>query len=163
MVTVIDTVSAQPLRPRHPEKVNRPDALSPPKPDWIRVRAPNTRGYADTRNIVKENGLRHGVRGGGLPEYRRVLGQEARHLHDHGRHLHAGLRLLQRQDRHARRARYVGAGACGGSDLQARLGPRRHHLGRSRRSRRRRCGAFCANHSRHPRPLPEHHDRNPDP
>ena len=57
MVTIIDTVSASPLRPRHPEKVNRPDALSPPKPDWIRVRAPNTRGYADTRNIVRENGL----------------------------------------------------------------------------------------------------------
>src|SRR5215471_13549327 len=57
MVTVIDTISSTPLRPRHPEKVNRPDALSPPKPDWIRVRAPTTRGYADTRNIVKENGL----------------------------------------------------------------------------------------------------------
>src|SRR6201990_2520721 len=57
MVTLIDTVSATPLRPRHPEKVNRPDSVSPPKPDWIRVRAPNTRGYADTRNIVKENGL----------------------------------------------------------------------------------------------------------
>src|SRR4051794_38960638 len=57
MVVVVDTVSATPLRPRHPEKVNRPDALSPPKPDWIRVRAPNSRGYADTRKIVKENGL----------------------------------------------------------------------------------------------------------
>src|ERR1700729_4587183 len=57
MVVVVDTVLATPLRPRHPEKVNRPDALSPPKPDWIRVRAPNTRGYADTRRIVKENGL----------------------------------------------------------------------------------------------------------
>src|SRR5947199_1255764 len=57
MVVVVDTVSATPLRPRHPEKVNRPDAFSPPKPDWIRVRAPTTRGYADTRNIVKENGL----------------------------------------------------------------------------------------------------------
>src|SRR6202790_3965370 len=57
MVVVVDTISATPLRPRHPEKVNRPDAVSPPKPDWIRVRAPNTRGYADTRNIVKENGL----------------------------------------------------------------------------------------------------------
>ena len=43
--------------PRHPEKANRPDAMSPPKPDWIRVRAPNTRGYADTRKIVRENGL----------------------------------------------------------------------------------------------------------
>src|SRR4030081_1698475 len=57
MVVVVDTVSATQLRPRHPEKVNRPDAPSPPKPDWIRVRAPNTRGYADTRKIVKENGL----------------------------------------------------------------------------------------------------------
>ena len=57
MVVVVDTISATPLRPRHPEKVNRPDAFSPPKPDWIRVHAPNTRGYADTRKIVKENGL----------------------------------------------------------------------------------------------------------
>src|SRR3954468_13095976 len=57
MVVIVDTVSATPLRPRHPEKVNRPDAPSPPKPDWIRVRAPNTRGYADTSRIVKENGL----------------------------------------------------------------------------------------------------------
>ncbi|HLI98278.1 MAG TPA: lipoyl synthase, partial [Bradyrhizobium sp.] len=57
MVVIVDTVSATPVRPRHPEKVNRPDAHSPPKPDWIRVRAPSTRGYADTRNIVKENGL----------------------------------------------------------------------------------------------------------
>src|SRR5215831_5373601 len=57
MVTLIDTVSGTPLRPRHPEKVNRPDSVSPPKPDWIRVRAPNTRGYADTRNIVRANGL----------------------------------------------------------------------------------------------------------
>src|SRR5258706_16266228 len=57
MVVVVDTVSTTPLRPRHPEKVTRPDAFSPPTPDWIRVRAPNTRGYAKTRNIVKENGL----------------------------------------------------------------------------------------------------------
>ena len=52
MVVLVDTVSATQVRPRHPEKVNRPDALSPPKPDWIRVRAPNTRGYADTREAA---------------------------------------------------------------------------------------------------------------
>lgn len=57
MVTIIDTVSATRLRPRHPEKTSRPDAASPPKPDWIRVRAPVTRGYAETRRIVRENGL----------------------------------------------------------------------------------------------------------
>src|SRR3979411_1419614 len=57
MVVVVDTVSVTPLRPRHPEKVNRPAPLPPPKPDWIRVRAPTPRGYAATRQIVKENGL----------------------------------------------------------------------------------------------------------
>jgi lipoic acid synthetase len=57
MVVVVDTVSDKPIRPRHPEKAARPDALSPKKPDWIRVRAPTSRGYADTRKIVKENGL----------------------------------------------------------------------------------------------------------
>src|SRR5437868_3711789 len=57
MVVVIDTVSDKPLRPRHPEKVDRPDAISPAKPDWIRVRAPNTRGYAETRSIVRANKL----------------------------------------------------------------------------------------------------------
>jgi lipoic acid synthetase len=57
MVVLVDTVSSTPVRPRHPEKAARPDAPSPKKPDWIRVRAPTTRGYADTRAIVKENGL----------------------------------------------------------------------------------------------------------
>jgi lipoic acid synthetase len=57
MVVVLDTVSHTPLRPRHPEKVNRPDSFSPQKPDWIRVRAPTSRGYGETRKIVKENGL----------------------------------------------------------------------------------------------------------
>jgi len=57
MVTIVDTLSNTPLRPRHPEKVNRPDSVSPAKPSWIRVKAPTSRGYADTRNIVRENGL----------------------------------------------------------------------------------------------------------
>ena len=57
MVVLVDTVSANPVRPRHPEKAARPDALSPKKPDWIRVRAPTTRGYGETRGIVKEHGL----------------------------------------------------------------------------------------------------------
>jgi lipoic acid synthetase len=57
MVVVIDIVSDKPLRPRHPEKAGRPDAVSPAKPEWIRVRAPNSRGFAETRNIVRANGL----------------------------------------------------------------------------------------------------------
>ncbi len=57
MAVVIDTTQNPPLRPRHPEKAHKADAPSPQKPDWIRVRAPVSKGYANTHAIVKENGL----------------------------------------------------------------------------------------------------------
>jgi len=56
--------------------------------------------FRDSRYRARERPA-HGVRGGGLPEYWRMLGQETRHLYDHGRHLHAGVRVLQRSDRDA--------------------------------------------------------------
>jgi len=55
MVVVLDTVR-QP-RPRHPEKAHRPDAPVQKKPDWIRVKAPVSRGFAETAQIVRANGL----------------------------------------------------------------------------------------------------------
>ena len=97
-------------RARHPEKAHRPDQEVLRKPDWIRVKAPVSRGYAGDARDREVAQPRHRLRGGRLPEHRRVLGQEARHLHDHGRHLHARLRLLQRRHRHAGRARSERAG-----------------------------------------------------
>jgi lipoyl synthase len=44
-------------RPRHPEKAHRPDAPVSKKPDWIRVKAPVSKGYEETRAIVRANGL----------------------------------------------------------------------------------------------------------
>ncbi len=41
-------------RPRHPEKQARPDNLSPRKPDWIRVKAPTSLGYHQTKDLVRE-------------------------------------------------------------------------------------------------------------
>ncbi len=55
MTVIIDTIS-QP-RPRHPEKANRPDNPILRKPDWIRVKAPVSKGYAATQAIVRENKL----------------------------------------------------------------------------------------------------------
>jgi lipoic acid synthetase len=46
-----------PPKPRHPEKAHRPDNASPRKPAWIRVRAPGSPGYADTKRIVREHKL----------------------------------------------------------------------------------------------------------
>jgi lipoyl synthase len=44
-------------RPRHPEKAHRPDAPMLKKPDWIRVKAPISKGFAETQAIVRANRL----------------------------------------------------------------------------------------------------------
>jgi lipoic acid synthetase len=53
MTVVLDASN----RPRHPEKAHRPDAPVSKKPDWIRVKAPVSRGYEETRAIVRASGL----------------------------------------------------------------------------------------------------------
>ncbi|HRD75410.1 MAG TPA: lipoyl synthase, partial [Hyphomicrobiaceae bacterium] len=58
MVTVVDTTrKSEPERPRHPEKQARPDTALLRKPDWIRVKAPTSPGYSETKRIVREHGL----------------------------------------------------------------------------------------------------------
>ena len=54
MVVVLDNVTG---RPRHPEKAHRPDTPVHKKPDWIRVKAPTSRGYEETRAIMRDNKL----------------------------------------------------------------------------------------------------------
>ena len=45
-------------KPRHPEKAHRPDQpVRRGKPDWLRVRAPNSPEYAATRKIMRDNQL----------------------------------------------------------------------------------------------------------
>jgi lipoyl synthase len=55
MVTVVDTL--RPERPRHPEKAHRPDTAVMRKPDWIRVKAPTSAVFHETRRIVRDNHL----------------------------------------------------------------------------------------------------------
>ncbi|MFT6659997.1 lipoyl synthase [Maritalea sp.] len=55
MVTLVDNTNK--ARPRHPEKANRPDTEVLRKPSWIRVKAPGSKGYAETRKIVKDNSI----------------------------------------------------------------------------------------------------------
>ena len=44
-------------RVRHPEKAHRPDTEVLRKPDWIRVKAPVSQGYAETRKLMRELNL----------------------------------------------------------------------------------------------------------
>jgi lipoyl synthase len=54
MVTVVDKL---PAAPRHPEKAHKPDTELLRKPDWIRVKAPGSPVYTETREIVRAHGL----------------------------------------------------------------------------------------------------------
>ncbi len=42
---------------RHPEKANKPVNPSPRKPAWIRVKAPTSKAYGETRRLMREHGL----------------------------------------------------------------------------------------------------------
>ena len=55
MPTLFD--KREPNPPRHPEKAHRPDTPVSRKPPWIRVKAPGSRGYANTAEIVRSNRL----------------------------------------------------------------------------------------------------------
>ncbi|MGE0611519.1 MAG: lipoyl synthase [Hyphomicrobiales bacterium] len=57
MVTLLDTLKDGPRGPRHPEKANRPDTPVLRKPAWIRVKAPGSPTYNETRRIMRENNL----------------------------------------------------------------------------------------------------------
>jgi lipoic acid synthetase len=56
MAVVLDLINNP--RPRHPEKAHRPDsAEQPQKPSWIRVKAPVSKGYAETQALMRANNL----------------------------------------------------------------------------------------------------------
>ena len=56
MMRLIDTVAEdwKAARPRHPEKAHRPDQPVARKPAWIRVKAPGSPVYSETRALVRE-------------------------------------------------------------------------------------------------------------
>ena len=55
MATLVDTLTK--VRPRHPEKVKRPESPLLKKPDWIRVKAPGSPVFAETQRLVREKKL----------------------------------------------------------------------------------------------------------
>ncbi|MCL6708745.1 lipoyl synthase [Pseudomonas sp. R2.Fl] len=57
MVTILDTITAPKERVRHPEKAHRPDTEVLRKPEWIRVKAPTSKGYNETRELVRSHKL----------------------------------------------------------------------------------------------------------
>ncbi len=83
-----------------PREGARPDKPIQRKPDWIRVKAPGSKGWTRPARSSTSTAWSPSARRRAAP-ISASAGEEARHLHDHGRHLHAGLRLLQRAHRPA--------------------------------------------------------------
>ena len=42
---------------RHPEKINKPDNISPPKPSWLKVRAPIGKIFDETKGLLDNLGI----------------------------------------------------------------------------------------------------------
>lgn len=57
MPTIFDQNNKDLRALRHPEKRERPTNPVPRKPDWIRVKAPGSKIFAETKAIVREHGL----------------------------------------------------------------------------------------------------------
>ena len=51
------TVTTEAKRPRHPEKAHKPDNPIQRKPTWIRVKAPTSPAYHETRKVIRDNKL----------------------------------------------------------------------------------------------------------
>ena len=51
------TSTSQTVAVRHPEKIGRKDSPIPRKPPWIRVKAPVSPAYGETRKVVRDLGL----------------------------------------------------------------------------------------------------------
>ena len=57
MTTVFDQSTKDRRAQRHPEKRERPVNPVPRKPDWIRVKAPGSKVFAETKAVVRAHGL----------------------------------------------------------------------------------------------------------
>ena len=63
MTVILDLLNSDPRekmrsdQPRHPEKAKRPDTPIQSKPAWIRVKAPGSAQWAETKRIVREKKL----------------------------------------------------------------------------------------------------------
>ena len=52
-MSIGETAPTRPERPRHPEKAHRPDNPVKRKPEWIRVKAPTSPAYHETRALMR--------------------------------------------------------------------------------------------------------------
>ncbi len=148
--------------PRHPEKAHRPDQEVLRKPDWIRVKAPVSRGYQETREIVKSHNLVTVCEEAGCPNIGECWDKKHATFMIMGEICTRACAFCNVATGMPGAARSERAGECRQGGRQDGAVACRHHLGRPRRSRRWRRAAFRRRHPRDPQAHASHHHRDPD-
>ena len=79
---------------RHPEKAKRPDAPIQRKPSWIRVKAPVSKGYQETRKLMRDNNLTTVCEEAACPNIGECWSKKTCNNDDNGRDLYPCLFIL---------------------------------------------------------------------
>jgi lipoic acid synthetase len=156
-----DSMSMAETPLRHPEKAGNPDRPSPRKPDWMRVKAPMSAEYNETRKLMRDLKLNTVCEEAACPNIGECWKQKHATVMILGEHLHARLRLLQRRDRQAGQA-HPHEPEHVGQAVRLWASAMSCDLGRPRRSGRWRGGAFRPHHRIDPPPCARYHDRGAD-
>lgn len=131
------------------------------KPNWLRIAVSQGSNFTKTFETILSSGVDTVCQNAKCPIGAVAGPEEPPHL-CFGRHLHPRLRLLRRRARNAPCAqsrRTLRRCKCRG---KTRPEMRRHHLGNTRRYRRRRGGALGKNRSCHTEEIARHENRNFD-
>ena len=140
-----------------------PPRSRPPKPDWLKVRAPGSPNYLRLKGLMRRAQPAHRLRRSAVPEHRRVLESRHRDVHDPRRRLHA--RCAYCAVAHGRPRPLDPAEAARASPTPSTtlgLTLRRHHVGRSRRPAGRRRVDLRRHDPRDARPAAGVPDRGAD-
>ena len=79
---------------RHPEKIHRQTNPIPKKPNWIRVKAPTSILFKQTRDIVKKNHLITVCEEAACPNISECWQKKTCYFYDLRRYMHKGLCFL---------------------------------------------------------------------
>ena len=51
---MMESLNKNKTRIRHPEKVNKPESFQVKKPGWLKVKAPISKGYFETKRLLTD-------------------------------------------------------------------------------------------------------------
>ena len=79
---------------RHPEKVNKPDKISPSKPPWLKVKAPLGDLFLKTKGLLDDLNITTVCEEAACPNIGSCWEKKTRNNDDYGRYLYQSMFFL---------------------------------------------------------------------